>query len=187
MQNWFKIRKADIFYDVMGWSNNNTQITTQRRHYLVVIWLIDINLARKSDFSQILPAGMHHSLFCLCLFLHMDILWSIFLIGNVWNDIEILTKLPNQYIHDKSICLFVLSQCHLCSYKLGGSSPECWLADSCGISDRIPWVGQNMYFYCSNYVGNQFIIAIRHLRVLWYMANIPRLRAVSRHSVLPRA
>uniref|UniRef100_A0A8C7DP79 Neurofascin homolog (chicken) a n=1 Tax=Oncorhynchus kisutch TaxID=8019 RepID=A0A8C7DP79_ONCKI len=31
------------------------------------------------------------------------------------------------------------------------------------------------YFYCSNYVGNQFIIAITHLGGLWYMANIPRL------------
>uniref|UniRef100_A0A8C7D7R5 Neurofascin homolog (chicken) a n=1 Tax=Oncorhynchus kisutch TaxID=8019 RepID=A0A8C7D7R5_ONCKI len=40
------------------------------------------------------------------------------------------------------------------------------------------------YFYCSNYVGNQFIIAITHLGGLWYMANIPRLMAVSRHSAL---
>ena len=38
--------------------------------------------------------------------------------------------------------------------------------------------------YCSNYVGNQFIIAIRHLGGLGYMANIPLLRAVSRHSTL---
>ena len=48
----------------------------------------------------------------------------------------------------------------------------------------IPRVWQNMYFYCSNYVGNQFIIAIRHRRGLWDMANTPWLRAVSRHSVL---
>ena len=39
-------------------------------------------------------------------------------------------------------------------------------------------------FYCSNYICNQFIIAISHLRGLWYMVNIPRLRAVSRHSAL---
>ena len=69
-------------------------------------------------------------------------------------------------------------------YKLGGSSPECWLADSHGISDRIPRVWQNTYFYCSNYVGNHFIMAIRHLVCLRYMANIPRLRAVSRHFVV---
>jgi hypothetical protein len=42
----------------------------------------------------------------------------------------------------------------------------------------------NIYFYCSNC---QFIIAIRHLGGLCYMANIPRLRAVSRHSALRRA
>jgi hypothetical protein len=48
--------------------------------------------------------------------------------------------------------------------KLGGSSPECWLADSRDISDRIPRVWQNTYLYCSNYVGNKFIIAIRHLK-----------------------
>ena len=41
--------------------------------------------------------------------------------------------------------------------------------------------------YCCNYVENQFIIAIRHLRGLWYMANIPQLRDVSRHSTLRRA
>ena len=41
--------------------------------------------------------------------------------------------------------------------------------------------------YCSNYVGNQFIVAIRHPRGLWYMTNIPQLRAVSRHSALRRA
>ena len=29
--------------------------------------------------------------------------------------------------------------------------------------------------YCSIAVGNQCIIAIRHLRGLWYMANISRL------------
>ena len=29
---------------------------------------------------------------------------------------------------------------------LGGSSLEYWLAESRGISDRIPWVWQNMYF-----------------------------------------
>ena len=48
--------------------------------------------------------------------------------------------------------------------KLGDSSPECWLADSRGISNSITPVWQNMYFYCSNCVGNQFTIAIRHLR-----------------------
>jgi hypothetical protein len=37
-------------------------------------------------------------------------------------------------------------------------------------------LGQNMYFYCSNYIGNQFIIAIRPLGGLWYMTNIPRLK-----------
>jgi hypothetical protein len=55
------------------------------------------------------------------------------------------------------------------------------------VSDSIPRVWQNMYFYCSNYVGNQFIIAIRHLRGLWYIANVPQLRAVSRHSALRHA
>ena len=39
----------------------------------------------------------------------------------------------------------------------------------------IPRVWQNIYFYCSNYVGNQFIIAIRHLGGLWYKANKPGL------------
>ena len=42
-------------------------------------------------------------------------------------------------------------------------------------------------FYCCNYVGNQFIRAIRPLGCLWYAANIPQLRAVSRHSALRRA
>ena len=42
-------------------------------------------------------------------------------------------------------------------------------------------------FYRSNCICNQFIIAIRHLGGLWYMANISRLRAVSRHSTLRRA
>ena len=60
-----------------------------------------------------------------------------------------------------------------------------WLADSRGISDRIPWVWQSMYFYCSNYVGNQFIIEIRHKGV-WYMANIPQLMVVSRQSAMRR-
>ena len=41
-----------------------------------------------------------------------------------------------------------------------------------------------IYFYCSNYVGNQFIIAIRHLWGLWYIANIPWLSVVSRHSAM---
>ena len=34
--------------------------------------------------------------------------------------------------------------------------------------------------------GITLVIAIRHLGGWWYMANIPRLRAVSRHSVLRR-
>ena len=44
-----------------------------------------------------------------------------------------------------------------------------------------------MSFYSSNYIGNQFIIAIRDIGGLSYMVNIPRLRAVSRHSALRRA
>ena len=32
--------------------------------------------------------------------------------------------------------------------------------------------GYDKYFYCSNYIGNQFKIAIKHLGGLWYMANI---------------
>ena len=43
---------------------------------------------------------------------------------------------------------------------------------------------KTLIFYCSNYISNQFIIAIRHFWGLLYMANIPQLRAVSRHSVL---
>ena len=43
---------------------------------------------------------------------------------------------------------------------------------------------KTIYFPCSNYVGNQFITAIRNLWGLWYIANIPGLRAVSRHSAL---
>lgn len=43
-----------------------------------------------------------------------------------------------------------------------------------------------IYFYCSYYAGNQFIVAIRHLGGLWYMANILRLMAVSRHSAMRR-
>ena len=43
------------------------------------------------------------------------------------------------------------------------------------------------FYFFTNYVGNQFIIAIRHLRGLWYMANIPWLRAVSRHFALRRS
>ena len=34
----------------------------------------------------------------------------------------------------------------------------------------------NMYFYCSNYVGNQFLIAIR---CLCYIANISQPRGVA--------
>ena len=41
---------------------------------------------------------------------------------------------------------------------------------------------KNVYLYCSNYVGNQFIIAKRHLGCLWYRSNIPRLRAVPKNS-----
>ena len=37
---------------------------------------------------------------------------------------------------------------------------------------------KTFYFVCSYYVGNQFIIAIRRLGGLWYMAKIPRLRSV---------
>jgi hypothetical protein len=37
-------------------------------------------------------------------------------------------------------------------------------ADSHGISDLYHGY-DNIYLYCFNYVGNQFIIAIRHLRV----------------------
>ena len=41
------------------------------------------------------------------------------------------------------------------------------------------------FFYCFNYVGNQFVRAIRHLGCLWCIANIPRLRAVSQqHTTL---
>jgi hypothetical protein len=46
-------------------------------------------------------------------------------------------------------------------YKLGGLSSECWLADSRGISDRTQRVWQNINFYCSNYIGHQFIVAIK--------------------------
>ena len=35
-----------------------------------------------------------------------------------------------------------------------------------------------MYFYCSNYVANQFIIAIRPEEV-WYVTNIPQTPKVS--------
>jgi hypothetical protein len=42
-------------------------------------------------------------------------------------------------------------------------------------------------FYCSNYVGNQFITARRHLRVLWYMANMSWQRTMFMHSVMRRA
>ena len=34
------------------------------------------------------------------------------------------------------------------------------------------------------YIGNQFIIAEGILGGLWYMANVPWLRALPRHSVL---
>ena len=88
-------------------------------------------------------------------------------------------------------CVFIgrqeLSSCSHAYNKLGGSNPECWLADSRCISDCIPWVWQNIDFYCSNYVGNQFIITIRHLRGLWYIANIPQRRAGPRHSAMHRA
>ena len=40
--------------------------------------------------------------------------------------------------------------------------------------------------FTDNYVGQQFIIAITYLWVLWDLANIPRLTAVSRHSALRR-
>ena len=78
-----------------------------------------------------------------------------------WNDYgEICTRIVDLFIE---------------YYKLGGSSPECRLADSRGIRDRIQRVGQNMYFHRSSYVGNQFIIAVRHLRGLWYIGHIPHL------------
>ena len=44
--------------------------------------------------------------------------------------------------------------------------------------------GVTKHLFYSNYLGNKFIIAIRHLGDLWYMTNIPRLRAVSRPSAL---
>jgi hypothetical protein len=75
----------------------------------------------------------------------------------------------------------------LLNYKMCGSIPEYWWADNHGISESRPRVCQSLYFYCSNYIGNQFIIAIRCLGGLWYMANVPRLRSVSRHSALHRA
>ena len=45
-------------------------------------------------------------------------------------------------------------------YKLGGSSSEC-----CKLWYIRPYtMGMiNIYIYCSNYIGNQFKIAIRHL------------------------
>ena len=48
-------------------------------------------------------------------------------------------------------------------YILGGLSPDCLLADSRCISDCIPRVQQHLSFNCSNYIGNEFLIAIRHL------------------------
>jgi hypothetical protein len=37
-----------------------------------------------------------------------------------------------------------------------------------------------LLLYCCNYIGNQFIIAIRHLRGLWYIANILCWESVTR-------
>ena len=114
--------------------------------------------------------------------------WSAIIIFNIFSRLfypEQLTVMhayilsmggPGHWTHYPGVTSTMLYQM-ICKY-----SPECWLADSRGISGHIPWVWQNISFYCSNDVGNQFIIAISHLSGLWYMANIPRLRAVSRHS-----
>ena len=82
--------------------------------------------------------------------------------------------------------VLLVHNCNNTYNKLSGSSPEWWLADRCGILGPILQVFKNIYIiiYCSIYVGNQFLIAVRHLGGLWYMANKPRLRAVSRHSAL---
>jgi hypothetical protein len=66
-----------------------------------------------------------------------------------------------------------------CFNKLGGSSAD-WLT-------VVYAMGVTTHFYCSNYISNNFIIEIRHLGGLWYMANIPQLRALSRHSALRHA
>ena len=73
--------------------------------------------------------------------------------------------------------------CFISNYKLGVWSHECWFGWQMWYIRQytVPQVWQNMYLYSSNYFGNHFIIAITHLLDLWYMANIPRLRAVSRH------
>jgi hypothetical protein len=49
-------------------------------------------------------------------------------------------------------CLYTLKYICIYIYTLGRSSPECRLAESRDITDRV-W--QNIYLYCSNYVGNQ--------------------------------
>ena len=57
--------------------------------------------------------------------------------------------------------LHVIKQIHcmwnIVFYKPGGSTPQCWLPEGCGISDHIPWVWPQKYLYCSNYIGSQFI------------------------------
>ncbi|CDQ68847.1 unnamed protein product [Oncorhynchus mykiss] len=50
--------------------------------------------------------------------------------------------------------------------------------------DKPYTTGMTKVIFIANFVGNQVIIATRHLRGLWYMVNIPRQRAVSRHSAL---
>ena len=58
--------------------------------------------------------------------------------------------------HSYWVYNWVLHKLCIPCYKLGGSSPDCRLSDSRGVSERIPRVWQNIYFYCCNYVGNQF-------------------------------
>ena len=120
----------------------------------------------KLDYVRHACEYLSHALrFCrlLCALFHYCTTWLIQLIPPLHYFDTLQWGLRSEYTQ----CQLKISgyTAYICIYKLGGSSPECGLADSRGISDLIPRVWQNMYFYCSNYISNQFIIAIRHLRV----------------------
>ena len=59
----------------------------------------------------------------------------------LWN--RLLAKIAH------SLLRLIANVYYMLNYILGGLSPGCWLADSRGISDHIPRVWQNIYFYSS--------------------------------------
>ena len=91
------------------------------------------------------------------------------------------TSILNDLVANEITGYVLTSYCHCCIIGIIN-----WVGQALNADWRKAVVYQTVYYgydktsICTtNYVGNQFIIAIRHLGGLWYMANTLRLRVES--------